>query len=112
MIKRSLMRVVVPVGGLALSLSAGLGVASADPDYGPMVDSPCTYDQAITALRTDSPMAVQYMDKFPANYQFLKVFLSSPRDERVNLLNQIKGNPGANLALPIFQQTLTGCTKY
>lgn len=100
------------VGGLAVSFTAGMGIASADPDYGPMVDSGCTYDQAITALKTENPMAVPYMDEYPANYEFLRVFLGSPRDERVNLLNQIKSNPGADLALPIFQQTLTNCAKY
>lgn len=102
----------IAVGGLALSLSAGTGLASADPDLSPMVDSTCNYDQAITALRTENPMAVQYMDKYPANYEFVRVFLGSPRDQRVNLLNQIKNNPGANLAMPIFQQMMTNCVKY
>ena len=105
-------RLAVAVGGLALSLTAGAGVASAQPDLGPMVDSTCTYDQAVTALKTENPVAVQYMDKYPANYEFMRVFLGSSRDERVNLLNQIKNNPGANQALPVFQQMLTSCVKY
>jgi hemophore-related protein len=112
MIKLSLTRLGVAVTGLALSLTAGAGVASADPDLGPMVGSTCTYDQAITALNTENPMAVQYMDQYPANYEFLRVFLSSSRDQRVSLLNQIKSNPGADLALPVFQQMLTSCVKY
>ena len=112
MVELSSTGLVVAVGGLALSLTAGIGLASAEPDLGPMVDSTCNYDQAITALRTENPMAVPYMDKYPANYQFVRVFLNSPRDQRVNLLNQIRNNPGANLALPIFQQMMTNCVKY
>ncbi len=112
MIKLSLAKLSAVVGGAALALAAGAGVASAEPDLGPMVDSPCTYDQAITALRTENPMAVQYMDKYPANYEFVRVFLGSSRDQRVNLLNQIKNNPGADVAFPVFQQMLTSCVKY
>jgi hemophore-related protein len=112
MIKLSLTTLGVAVTGLALSLTAGFGIASADPDLGPMVGSTCTYDQAITALKTENPMAVQYMDKYPANYEFVRVFLGSSPDQRVNLLNQVKGYPGIDQALPVFQQMLTSCVKY
>jgi hypothetical protein len=30
----------------------------------------------------------------------------------VNLLNQVKGYPGIDQALPVFQQMLTSCVKY
>jgi hypothetical protein len=30
----------------------------------------------------------------------------------VNLLNQIKNNPGADQALPVFQQMMTSCVNY
>ncbi|MGV9800270.1 hemophore-related protein [Mycobacterium sp. NPDC003449] len=110
--KLSLTKLTVAVGGLALSLSAGAGLASAEPDLGPMVDSTCSYDQAMKAVHTENPMAAQYLDQSPPNQQFLRVFLSSPRDERVNLLNQIKNNEGAAQALPVFTQMLSSCSKY
>ncbi|MEE6165685.1 MULTISPECIES: hemophore-related protein [unclassified Mycolicibacterium] len=110
--KFSLNTLAVTVGGLALSLSAGAGLASAQPDLGPMVDSPCTYEQAMAAVHAENPMAAQYLDQSPPNQQFLRVFLSSPRDQRVNLLNQIKNNQGAAQALPVFTQMLTSCVKY
>jgi hemophore-related protein len=112
MMKMSSNKVGVAVGGLALWLTAGAGLASADPDYAPMVSSTCTYDQAMTAVHTENPLAAQYLDQSPPNQQFLRVFLSSSRDERVNLINQIKGNEGAGQALPVFQQMLTNCAKY
>lgn len=112
MIRKSLTRLGVAVGAAALSLGAAAGVASAEPDIGPLVDSPCTFDQAMAAVRTENPMAAQYLDKYPANIEFVRVFLGSPREERVNLLNQIKNNPGANMALPVFRQMMTSCVKY
>jgi hemophore-related protein len=105
-------KIAISVSGLALAMTAGAGLASADPDWSPMVNSTCTYDQAMAAVHTENPMAAQYLDQSPPNLKFLQVFLSSSRDQRVSLLNQIKNNPGADQALPVFQQTLTSCTKY
>jgi hemophore-related protein len=102
----------VAAGGVALTLTAGAGLAGAEPNVDPMVNSTCTYEQAMTAVRTENPMAAQYLDQSPPNQQFLRVFLNSPHDERVSLLNQIKGNQGAAQALPVFQQMLASCTKY
>ncbi|MDT5150292.1 MAG: hypothetical protein QOI01_2025 [Mycobacterium sp.] len=112
MMKLSMTKLAVAGGGLALSLTAGVGLASAQPDYGPMVNSTCTYEQAMTAVHTENPTAAQYLDQSPPNQKFLQVFLGSSRDQRVNLLNQIKNNQGADQALPVFQQMLTSCTKY
>jgi hemophore-related protein len=112
MIRMSLTRLAVAVGGLALSLTAGAGVASADPVYGPMTDTTCTYDQAMAAVHAENPMAAQYLDQSPPNLQFLRVFVGSSPDQRVNLLNQIKNNPGAGQALPVFRQMLTTCNNY
>src|SRR5689334_8113260 len=105
--KRPLAGLAVAVAGAGLLLSAGAGLSSAEPDLGPLVDSPCTYDQAIAAVHAENPMAAQYLDQSPPNLQFLRVFLNSPKDERVNLLNQIKNNQGADQALPVFKQMLT-----
>jgi hemophore-related protein len=110
--KKSMTRLGVALGGLALSLTAGAGLAAAEPDVSSMVDSPCSFEQAMTAVHKENPMAAQYLDQSPPNVQFLRVFLSSPRDERISLLNQIKDNPGADVALPVFRQMLTSCTKY
>ena len=108
----SLVKIAATAGGIGVLLSAGTGLAVADPNLGPLVDSPCTYDQAMSAVHAENPMAAQYLDQSPPNLQFLQVFLSSPRQERVNLLNQIKNNPGAEQALPVFGQMLTSCVNY
>ncbi|MBN3459545.1 hemophore-related protein [Mycobacterium sp. DSM 3803] len=112
MMKRSLTRLTVAVGGLSVALTAGAGVAAAEPDLGPMVNSTCTYDQAIAAVHAENPMAAQYLDQSPPNLEFIRIFLSSSRDQRVNLLNQVKNNPGIDQALPVFQQMMTSCVNY
>lgn len=110
--KMALRTLTVAVGGLALSMTAGAGLASAEPDLGPMVNSPCSYEQAMAAVHAENPMAARYLDQSPPNQQFLRVFLSSSQDQRVNLLNQIKNNQGAAQALPVFTQMLTTCVNY
>jgi hemophore-related protein len=57
-------------------------------------------------------MAAQYLDQSPPNQQFLQQYLASSPDQRVNLLHAIEHNPGAQQALPIFQQMMTDCTRY
>lgn len=112
MFTASLTRFAAAAGGMALALTAGAGPAAAQPDYGPMVDSPCTFEQAMAAVNTENPMAARYLNQSPPNIQFLQVFLSSSREERVSLLNQIKDNQGADQALPVFRQMLTSCVNY
>jgi hemophore-related protein len=102
----------VAVAGMAVSLAAGAGIATADPVYGPMTDTTCTADQAFAALHAENPQAESYMNKYPANAEFVRVYAGSSPEKRVDLLNQIKGNPGANLALPIFRQMFTSCNNY
>lgn len=112
MMKSSMTRLAGAGVGLALSVTAGAGIAFAQPDIGPMVNTTCTYDQAMAAVHSENPTAARYLDQSPPNQQFLRVFFASSPDERTSLLNQIKNNPGINQALPIFQQMMTSCVNY
>ena len=112
MMRVSLTRLAAGIGGLALAATAAAGVASAQPYVDTMVNSPCTYDQAIAAVNAENPMAAQYLMQSPPNLQFVRVFLSSSKDERLSLLNQIKGNPGIDQALPVFTQMMSSCVNY
>ncbi|HRD11025.1 MAG TPA: hemophore-related protein [Mycobacterium sp.] len=112
MSKRWLTGVAVAIGGSALALTAGAGLASATPDIGPMVNTTCTFDQAMRAVHAENPMAASYLDSSPPNLQFLRQFMSSTPDQRVTLLNAVKNNPGADEALPVFTQMMTSCVNY
>ena len=82
MIKLSLSRLTAAAGGLALSLAAAAGVASAQPEFEPMINTTCTYDQAMAAVHAENPMAAQYLDSSPPNLEFLRVFVGSSPDQR------------------------------
>ncbi|PLV44823.1 hypothetical protein X011_25040 [Mycobacterium tuberculosis variant microti OV254] len=77
-----------------------------------MVNTTCTYDQAMRAVHAENPMAAQYLDQSPPNLQFLRQFMASTPDERLNLLKAIQNNPGADQAFPIFRQMMIDCKNY
>jgi hemophore-related protein len=112
MINLSLTRLTAAAGGLALLLSAGAGVAFAQPDFEPMVNTTCTYDQAMAAIHAENPMAAQYLTSSPPNLEFLRVFISSTPDQRRSLISQVQNNPGAAQAFPVIQQMFASCQKY
>lgn len=107
-----LTKLATAASAVALALTAGAGIAAADPDFGPMINSNCTYDQALTALRTENPTAAQYLEQSPPNMEFLRVFTGSSPAERERLIQQVKGNPGAAQAFPVIQQMFASCHKY
>ncbi|BBX04082.1 hemophore-related protein [Mycolicibacterium moriokaense] len=110
--KTTFTRLAVAASGLALSVTAGAGIAAAQPNIDAMVNSTCTYDQAIRAVNAENPMAAQYLAQSPPNQEFVRVFLSSSKDQRISLLNQIKNNPGIDQAIPVFTQMMTSCVNY
>lgn len=110
--KLSLTKTFAAAGGIALALTAGTGLASADPATDEMVNTTCTYDQANAALHAENPMAAQYFDQSPPNQQFMQEFLGSPKDKRVSMINQVKGNQGIEYVIPVFQQMVRSCHKY
>ncbi len=112
MFEHLLTRLAATVGGLALVSTAGAGIASAAPDYGPMINTTCSYDQAMRAVHAENPMAARYLDQSPPNQQFLQQYLASTPDQRVNLLHAIEHSQGAQQALPVFQQMMTDCVNY
>lgn len=103
---------IAALGGIAFSIMAGSGIASANPAYEPIINTACTYDQAMAAVHAENPMAAQYLDSSPPNQEFLRVFLSSSPDQRRNLISQVENNPGAAEAFPIIQQMFASCSKY
>ena len=57
MVTRSLSKLAAVAGGLALSVLAGAGIASADPDLGAAINTTCSYPQVVAALNAQSPAA-------------------------------------------------------
>jgi hemophore-related protein len=108
----SLTRLAVAVGGLALSLTAGAGVASADPDLGPIVNTTCTYPQVMSAVNAQNPTAAQYINSSPENQSGLRQFLASPHDQRLQMAQQMESAPGTQQYFGLIQQVFNACNNY
>jgi hemophore-related protein len=112
MIKLSLSRPAVAVGALAVSLTAGAGVASADPDLGPAINSTCTYSQFVSALNAQNPEVGAAFANSPAEEAGIRQFLASPPSRRVELAQRVLNSPAADKAVPILQQVFSVCNNY
>ena len=108
----SLTRLAVGVCGLALSLTAGAGLASADPDLGPFVNTTCNYEQVMSALQAANPQAAAQFNSSPQSESFLRQFLASPPSQRQAMAQQIAGSPGAQQNSGLIQQVFNTCNKY
>ena len=86
---------VAVAAGLALALSAGTGIASAEPDLSTVVNTTCTYDQVIAALNAHSPADGAEFTSSPIAVNWLQSFLGSPVDQRQQMIQQVQSVPGA-----------------
>ena len=112
MIKLSLTRLAVAVGGLALSLTVGAGIASADPDLGPIVNTTCSYPQVMAALNAQDPAAAAQFNASPMAQSALRQFLASPPSRRMAMAQQIASSPGAQQNFGLIQQVAATCNNY
>ncbi|WP_082696641.1 hemophore-related protein [Mycobacterium sp. IS-1590] len=112
MIKVALTRLAVGVGGLALTLAAGAGVASASPNLGPAVNTTCSYPQLVSALNAQSPEASAAFAKAPALQAGLRTFLASPPVQRERIAAQIAGAPWAQPYLGSIEAAFNTCQNF
>jgi hemophore-related protein len=112
MLTRSLTTLAVAIGGLAISLTAGTGVASADPDLGPMINSTCTYPQTVAALNAQNPAAAAIFSQSPQTQTFLKQFIAAGPDQRLAMAQQVENSPTAKPYFPVIQQMFATCSRY
>ncbi len=112
MIEMSLARMVLAVGGLALSLTAAAGPASADPDLGPIVNTTCNYTQVMAALTAQDPAVAAQFNSSPVAQSYLRQFLSSPPSGRMAMAQQLAASPGAEQSFGLVQQVAATCHNY
>ncbi len=95
MITLSSARLAAAVCGLALPLAAGVGVASAEPDITPAVNSTCTYDQVVAALNAQFPDAAWQFNASPEAQAWLHDLVDAPRPQRRQMLLEMGTRPEA-----------------
>jgi hemophore-related protein len=114
MIKLSLTKLTIGLGGLALTLTAGTGIASAAPDLGPAVNSACTYPQFVAALNAERPEAAAGFNASPPDQSAIQRFLAAPpgSSDRVAMAQMVVNNPGAAQAITVLQHVFSVCNNY
>jgi len=112
MVTVSSIRLAVAVGALALSLTAGAGVASADPALDPIVNTTCSYPQVMSALNAQDPAAAAQFNASPVAQSQLRRFLASPPDRRLQIAQQVQSIPEAQQYFGLIMQVANTCNNY
>jgi hemophore-related protein len=108
MMELSPIRVAVTVGGLAISLAAGTGIASADPNLNSAVNTTCSYPQVMAALTAQDPRA----NDSPMAQSMLRQFLAAPTAQRQRMAEAIVAQPANQQYLGLLQTTFDTCNNF
>ena len=112
MVTRSFTRLAAAVGGLALSLVAGAGIASADPAIDAAINTTCSYPQVVGALNAQSPAAAAKFNSSPMAQGWLRNFLASPPPQRAQMAQQAQEYPGAAQYIGLIGQIAGTCNNF
>ena len=112
MIELSLTRLAVVIGGAALSLTAGAGVASAVPDLGPAVNTTCSYPQMVSALHAQNPSTGTAFDQAPTLKAGLQQFLAAGPDQRQLMAQRVASAPAMQPYLGDIQGAFATCNNF
>jgi hemophore-related protein len=112
MMKLSLTRMGVAVAGLALSLTVGAGVASADPDLGPIINTTCSYPQVMAALNAQDPAAAAQFNSSSFAQSALQQFLAAPPSQRMQMAQRMESSPRAQQYFGLIQQVAATCNNF
>jgi hemophore-related protein len=105
-------KVVVTAAGLALSLSIGAGIASAQPDVSPIINSTCTYPQVMAALNDQNPGVANELNANPMAVGWLQGLVAAPPDQRRQMVRQVQGIPALQPYMPVIFQVANTCNNY
>lgn len=112
MIKLSRTNLAIAVCGVALSVPLSVGVASAAPDFGPVINTTCTYDQVIAALNAQQPALAEEFNTSPFAQGALRNFLASPPADRQQTVAQLQGSPAASQYFGPISSIAGSCSNY
>jgi hemophore-related protein len=102
----------VACAGLALSLSTGAGIASAQPDASVIVNSTCTYPQVMAALNDQNPGVANELNANPIATGWLQGLVAAPPDQRWQMVEQVQGIPALQPYIPVIFQVANTCNNY
>ncbi|MDX1893353.1 hemophore-related protein [Mycolicibacterium sp. 050158] len=105
-------RVAVGLGGAALALMAGSGIASAAPGDAAIVNSTCTYPQVIAALTAEDPVAAGQLTSSPIAVAYLQDLVNTPPSGRQAKIDQVRAYPQAAQYSGLISQVANTCNNY
>ena len=103
-------RLIAVAGGLALSMIAGTGIASADPDITPLLNSTCTYDQVVEAMNQTEPELAATILNNPLAVGFLHNLINAGPEQRRSMYEQAEARYPVNA--PKILTLASTCQNY
>ena len=114
------------IGIAVLSQTAGAGIASAQPDLSPLLNTPCTYTQVNAALAAEAPDLANELADYPMAQARLQKFLAAPVDQRQQMIaqalsahpqwqttiDQKVGTPQGQQDAALLRQLASTCNNY
>jgi hemophore-related protein len=104
-------KMAVGFGAIALSLTAGAGIAAADP-VDSIVNTTCSYPQVVSALNAQDPGAAAQFNSSPMAQGYLSRFLAAGPDQRRKMAAQVQGIPQAQQYFGLIEQVAGSCNNY
>jgi hemophore-related protein len=105
-------KLVVCCAASVLSLSIGVGTASAQPDVSSIVNTTCTYPQIQAALNDQNPAAAAELNSNLLSVIWLQRLVASPPDQRAVMVQQVQDDPGLQQYIPVIYQVANSCNRY
>ncbi|HJT95008.1 MAG TPA: hemophore-related protein [Mycobacterium sp.] len=105
-------KLVAAVGGLGLAFTTGIGIASAEPDVTPIINSTCTYPQVMAALNAQSPELAGQLSETPLATAWLQQLIASPPDGRRAMVAQAQRVPAVQQYTPVIIQVANTCNGF
>lgn len=99
------------VGAVAMSLTVGAGVASADP-VDAVINTTCNYGQVVAALNATDPGAAAQFNASPVAQSYLRNFLAAPPPQRAAMAAQLQAVPGASQYIGLVESVAGSCNNY
>ncbi|WP_199179470.1 hemophore-related protein [Mycolicibacterium goodii] len=105
-------RMAIAVGGLVVTMAAGTGIASAEPNLGAAVNTTCTYPQFVSALDAQNPAAGAVLNASPQMQSTLRQFIDAPRDMRQKMATAIVNYPPNKPYIGLLQSVFDTCNNF
>src|SRR5258705_11151360 len=112
MIDISPTKVAVAVGSLGFALTVGAGIASANPDVGPMVNTTCSYEQVMSALNAQDSAAGAQFGASQMTQSALRQFLAASPGDLQQMADMMASSLANQPYVGLMQAVFNTCNTY